>query len=285
MIPVVLRSWTRFHQRGWHIRWPLKSLAVLFVIGLALYPRVWLVPTWVGRLADMNRTLEPEHPWIAELAETVRARGPLDNGTPLATVQQVVYEHVPYAHDWEVWGVMDYLPTVDEVRAAGREDCDGQAVVAASVLRALGHDASLVSNLLHTWVVTPAGETMSPSVGEKSLTATKEGTRSQFSLGLVHNLLRGVRYGIKEFPLSRQLAIVIAVLAATLHPRQRPRWSVVGMLVALLGYALARTTAGLAPPEDPAPLAFLIGLIGVPLGWLLIAARAGGRRCVPLPAG
>ena len=44
-------------------------------------------------------------------------------------VEKFVYGHVPYAWDWDTWGVADYLPSVAEVRRMGREDCDGRAVV------------------------------------------------------------------------------------------------------------------------------------------------------------
>lgn len=59
----------------------------------------------------------------------------------LEEIEKFVYEKNKSAWDWEVWGNVNYIPTVEEAIASGREDCDGQAIVGASMLREYGYDA------------------------------------------------------------------------------------------------------------------------------------------------
>lgn len=66
-----MNPWHRLHRWSWWVRWPLKLAAFGVVVVLVLYPKVWLLPRWVGRLHDMNATLQPDHPALGELAEMV----------------------------------------------------------------------------------------------------------------------------------------------------------------------------------------------------------------------
>ncbi len=127
-------AWRTLHRRPRRTRWPLKAGAFVLVLLLVLFPRVWLIPAWLTRLSNLNAVIDPRHPAVNELAARVAdAAGPTPplNDAAVA-VETLVRQRVPYAFDWETWGVMDYSPTVAEVLAQGREDCDGQALVAAS---------------------------------------------------------------------------------------------------------------------------------------------------------
>lgn len=278
-----MKLWYRLHR--WHpaLRWPLKLFAFLLVTALVLYPKVWLLPTWVSRLADMNQTIDPNDPGLEPLAQAVRARtASTDSRELLPTVQQVVHERIPYAWDWDVWGVVDYLPTTAEVLAAGREDCDGRAVLAAAVLRRLGCEAWLVSDLKHVWVATPAGEIMGPGTGEKTMEGGEAGTRFKLSLGTVSNLVRGITFGVAVFPLTRELLILIALCGLTIGPSCSTRRAVVGCLLLVFALALLRdaqpSAGGLAQHEH-----LVWGGWGLAaIGWLVLAFRGAGCRS---PAG
>lgn len=65
-------AWHRFHRRPRRVRWPLKAAALAGVVLLVVYPRVWLVPTWLSRLGNLNAVVDPHHPAIDELVGTVR---------------------------------------------------------------------------------------------------------------------------------------------------------------------------------------------------------------------
>lgn len=217
---------------------------------LALFPSFWRIPQWLARWADLNSLLEPNHPGLAPLelavrAELERLNSSAASAPPAAAapaelsmiVQRVVDRAIPYEFDWNVWGMMDHVPTVAEVLAAGRDDCDGKAVVAASLLRRLGVEAWLVSDFVHTWVETPEFETMAPRTTTKSFVAGEQGTSAVVSPALLGNLARGFSFGVTVFPLWRQLLILAALCLVSLHPGvplRRRTWGVLLPFAALL---------------------------------------------------
>jgi len=187
------------------------------------------------------------------------------------------------------WGGMDSIPTVAEVAAKGREDCDGRAVVAASILKRLGYDATLACDLKHVWVVArdprtgAGGELMSPGKGEKSLVSTDTGTRFSLTLGLVRNLGRGMAFGMAVFPLLREV-ILVAVLAALALQPASSRWRrALGCVLCAAALAIVRIAE--APPWgllDMPNLAWA-GVLVLVAGWGLLVYR--GRSAKPVTAG
>jgi len=278
-----MRWWRRWHEgRAWRRR-GVKALVFLGVLLLTLYPKPWLIPTWLSRITHMDSVLEPGHPGLADLELQVRRALPAE-ATPqmaLDAVQRAVLKRIPYAWDWEVWGVVEYLPTVGETLAAGREDCDGRAVVAASLLRRMGYEAWLVSDILHVWVETPYGETMGPTGGAKTLSgrgAPGEKTRVHLTLGLARNLARGSAYGVAAFPLIRELIVLAALVAVTLHPRVTAVRLVVALV--LLGAALALVRAGgiSAAMTGESLWITALGFVAAIVGW---CALLGPKRARP----
>jgi len=271
-------AWRRFHAWPRRWRWPVKTVVLLTAAVLTLYPAVWLMPVHFRRLRNPNALLDPNHPGLARLEE--RARGVAGNDpTPRdlrRAVEETVYEAVPYAWDWETWGVMDYLPTVDEVFCKGREDCDGRAIVAASLLRRVGQPASLASDLVHMWVVTPAEELMGPGLGPKTFVADERGARVTVDWGVVRNLGRALAFGVAVFPLGRELVLLGAVCLTALHPWSSRLRRVLGcaLLVAALVTLRSVGDAGRGWAPMP-PLAWVGGLMAI-AGWLLLVVRGGG---------
>ncbi len=124
-----------------HRRTPwLAFLWTLFV----LYPN----PTalFVSIPQAWSPVIDPEA--VQELAATL----PDD---PRAIEAAVNSSIVPYAVPWQTYGVPWYFPTTREVLAAGRGDCQGRAVVLASLLRVKGVPATLVGSFDHLWVDYP----------------------------------------------------------------------------------------------------------------------------------
>ncbi len=289
----VVRAWHALHRLPRRRRWPLKAGFFLLALLLVLYPRVWLLPVTIARMADTNTVIDPTEPRLAPLESQVRAS--LPDQPELAVVrrrvEQIVYQHIPYAFDWETWGVMSFLPTTAEVLDRRRADCEGRAVVAASLLRRLGYQAWLVADLKHMWVVArdPATDTaqelMSPGEGTKSVVATPEGTRIAFDLGLLANLGRGLSFGVAVFPLLRELIIVAALALVTLQPRSSVRRRGVG--VALLLASLFLLRAGHDPTTGVAthPVWTWLGLSALGVGWLTLAVRGEASRSLPAPSG
>lgn len=281
--------WHRLHAWRWYARWPLKVAALALVVMLVLYPKVWLIPVWAARLNDLNSVVDPNDPALAPLEAEVRAQ--LAPGTrlpaALVPVEKVVYAHVPYAFDWDTWGVMDYLPTVAEVFAQGREDCDGRAVVATALLQRLGYEAWLACDLKHTWVAVrdpslataDSFELMAPGKGEKTLVGAGAGTRWSLTLGTFSNFGRALAFGIAVFPLGREIIILIALCAVLLQPRASPLRRIVGCAV-LTGALILLRVGGTAP--SGMMLWAWLGVMAVVAGCLLLAVprrtvHAGGR--------
>lgn len=280
-----MKAWRRFHQRGWLMRLAIKCTFFALVVVLTLYPKPWLLPTWIGRLSDMNAVLEPSHPGLEPLAAKVRAVAPPGMGSEelLRIVQDVVHERIPYAWDWDVWGVMDYLPTVTETLEQGREDCDGRAVVAASLLRRLGYEAWLVSDLKHTWVQTPAGETMEPGRTGKTLVSDERGTHAQISLESLSHLARGLAFGISVFPLTRELIILAAFCALAMHPWSSPSRRMLGCLLLATALALFRCAPEAELHGVARPVFAWGGLLAALAGAAVLLLRAGAIRSTQPP--
>ena len=284
-----MRLWHALNGLRWFWRCPLKVVVFVLVTAIVLYPKVWLLPTAFERYRNMNSVLDSEHAEVVALAERVRGRLSADTEMEetLQVVQEAVCERIPYAWDWEVWGVCEYLPTVDEVFEQGREDCDGRAVVAASLLKRMGYDAWLVSDLLHVWVATPEGETMSPTGGEKTFVGTDAGTRATISVRLIQNLARGLTYGVAVFPLIRELIILATLCVLAMQPRSSVWRRVAGCVVLLIALEVLRG-AGRAAAMDGQTLDVVRtwgGVVLVVAGCVVLAVRAGRppRRSAATP--
>ena len=277
-----MAAWQALNQARWYWRCPIKIIIFGIVTVVVLYPKLWLLPTTLHRYSNMNAVLDPRNPELAALEEQVSAQieeqtNPHD---ALKVVQQVVYQRIPYAWDWEVWGVCEYLPTVDEVFAQGREDCDGRAVVAASLLRRLGYKAWLVSDMLHVWVETEQGETMSPTGGEKTLVGTDTGTITKISPSLLKNLVRGFSYGVAVFPLTRELIILLTFCLLSIQPGSCPWRRLAGCLVLWIAMDTIRGV-GIQVAREGGTTQVLLAWSGGVLflvGWLILALRVGDRR-------
>lgn len=190
----------------------------------------------------------------------------------LQIVERFVYEKVPYDWDWNTWGAADYIPTVSEVLSAGREDCDGRAVLAASLLSRLGYDAQLVTDFAHVWVKTSEGETMGPG-SSKALVATPEGVRVQ--PGALAQLARSVGYGISVFPAHRELIFLFVLWCLLLHRLSKPSSLLLGLAFLLGGWQAVR-----AGGRDHLNLDFTLQWFGLALfvvGLGLCRVRTGLR--------
>jgi hypothetical protein len=266
--------WSTLNAWPWYLRQPAKAAAFALVVLLALYPKFWLLPTYIHRMRDMNSVLEPNNPGLAEMEREVRAEARL--GQPIVdTVEDVVYRHIPYSWDWDTWGVVDYLPTTAEVLAKGHEDCDGRAVVAASLLRRMGYEADLVCDLKHVWVSSPEGSLMSPGEGDTSFIATDEGTRIHFSPQFLANFGRGLTFGIAVFPVARELIIAAALCAVLIQPRSSMRRRIAGCLTILLALVLLRKAGASVYGFTNHPALVALGVAAAVSGCLLLAIRVG----------
>lgn len=198
------------NERKWFVRLPTKALVLAATVFFVCFPYPALFWRNIARWRNPMALIEPHapalQPWVDELQATLPP-GAADRRI-VKHVEAFVYDHVPYAWDWDNWGVSDYIPTVSEVVERGKEDCDGRAVVAASLMVRFGVSARLVSDFAHVWVTTAAGDAMGPGQ-PPAMVSTDRGLKIRWSA--VPNLGRACAFGIAVFPWPRE-AIVLIVL-------------------------------------------------------------------------
>jgi hypothetical protein len=200
--------------------------------------------------------------------------------------EKLVYEKVAYQWDWEVWGAADYMPTVAEMFAKAEEsgggqlfeDCDGRAVLAASLMRRLGYESSLVTDLRHVWVKTPAGEWMGPG-GGKTVQSTSGGNKLDLA-SVWRNVPVSLSYGIAVFPLSREL-VILATAFVLLLARRMP-WRVAAICGLLLIQGLLFMRCGALAPEQLRRFSVswpaVVGLLHLVAGFVLLLWTAYRAR-------
>ncbi len=258
---------------SWHAvaRVPAKLLLFALTVVVVLFPHPVRLARHIDRWRDPNVLIQPDAPEIRALADELRPA--LDAGlSPPAALKKVearVLARLPYAWDWDTWGMADYIPTVEEALASGREDCDGRAVVAASVLRALGYKAELVTDFAHVWVKTDRGETMGPRP-VKAVVATPTGPEIQKSA--LAALIKASAYGVAVFPLVRELIIGAAAWLLLWRPgRSRVAWAISGGLI-VAGLFLLRH--GSSDDQDPTRWMQIVAVVCWTVGLVITFKRA-----------
>ena len=264
--------WIRFQDGRWWWRQPLKAVVLGLTVFAVCYPYPLLFARNVARWRNPNALIDPNapelRPWIEELRPQLEG---LEAGPEaLKIVEQFVYQKVKYDWDWNTWGVVDYIPTVAEVFSAGTEDCDGRAVVSASLLRNFGYKADLVSDMTHVWVKTDHGETMSPGRMKKFVEATDQGVR--YNWDALGNLPRSLAYGLAVFPLSRELIVVAVLWLLGYRPGMSWRVTLVCLMLMLDGLLIVRYACH-DPWRDPQLLGQWFGFANIVAGVVILDAH------------
>jgi hypothetical protein len=68
------------------------------------------------------------------------------------SIEKAVLTEIPYRHDWEVYGMPWYCPTVEQVLQRGTGDCKSRVLVLASVLEAKNISYQINLSPTHAWV-------------------------------------------------------------------------------------------------------------------------------------
>lgn len=230
-------AWLNRQSVPW--RWLLKIGSAALLTVLVLFPRVDRIPIWIARHRDPEALVQPEapelRPWIEEF-DGLR-RPDWDSARELKEVKEFVYRKLPYEWDWNLWGNADYFPTVAEAVAMGREDCDGRAVVAASLLRHYGYDAHLAGDIMHVWVETDKGATMDPGP-VTGVRFSDEGR--QVNWAVIWTLPKAASFGVAVFPLGRELILAAGLWLLLLRGRVPATRLLAWLLLAVVGLMLIR---------------------------------------------
>lgn len=200
------------------------KIGIAVVLGFFIhYPNPLLFIKNLYHLSDPESLIEPNAPFIADLNQEIDLRLPPE-ATPVQifqVVQQYVYEKIPYEYDWNLWWNIDYWPTTTEVWEKRREDCDGQAILTVSLLRARGFKkAKLVGNLKHVWVQLEEKELMGPGT-EKNF-QSRDG-KFQIALPSLRLLLDSFAFYLREFPFFRIFLLFLLIFLLCFEPCQEIR--------------------------------------------------------------
>lgn len=265
--------WRRLQHARALVRCPVKWMLFAGVSGLVLFPKPGLVFRHVQHLRNLDTLPDPDEPALEPLKarfDAFLAERGVETGEPdtlLAEVNAFVRREIAYSWDWDTWGVAEYLPSLAEVIASGREDCDGRAVLAAALLRSKGIAAELVGDTRHMWVRTPVGETMDP-LGPPVFEAQAGRVRVRWS-GLID--LGPPAFGISVFPLGRELIILLAAWVLLLPPRVDRRSALLSLALLVAGLLIIRMAG--ADPVRPQTAWILVGLASLAVAvaglWLI----------------
>jgi len=126
---------------------PSKIFRIFFPLLLLLWILLVLYPNPINLIISIQRGINPGIDPAA--VETLAEDLPSD---PAVVERTVLQQIVPYSHDWEVYSMPWYVPTVKEVLENGRGDCKSRALVLASILEVKGIPYKLNWSPNHVWV-------------------------------------------------------------------------------------------------------------------------------------
>ena len=268
----------------WPLRIPVKAVVLALTALVVCFPFPNLLVRHLGHLRDPDSLIEPDAAVLEPLVDELRPMlgADLSPTQALKTVERFVYDKLPYAWDWHTWGNADYLPTVTEALAKGQEDCDGQAVVAASLLRRFGFETQLVTDFAHVWVKTDKGETMGPG-RRQAVVATPEGLRLQ--PGALAELGRAAGLGLAVFPLGRELIVLFVLWFLLLRAGGGTGCALVALILLLDGLLFVREgsasyQSAIIGMQFFGVANFAAALVAL-LGWGRVNPRAAARAPVP----
>lgn len=244
---VCLQFWRWLAARPPLKRAGLKLALLAAVVLFALYPNPVLLVRQVHHLLHMEQLIQPDLPAMREINREIDRL--IETNAPALTelkaVERYVYRRIPYQYDWHGWANLDYWPSAAEVWERKREDCDGRAVLAVSILRARGYpEARLVANLQHVWVAVGTNELMGPMAdrnfrreGGKMVDGKLVGAKTIITLPALKTLLDSLAMTCK-FPAWRVVLMLVTLLALLFHPAMDPGRFATLCAVMLAGYAV-----------------------------------------------
>lgn len=260
----------------------LKLALFAVIVLFALYPNPVLLVRQLGHYLDTESLIQPDLPAMPAINHDIDQFLATNTAalTEFKAVERFVYRRVAYQYDWHGWWNLDYWPTAAEVWERKREDCDGRAVLAVSILRARGHaDARLVANLQHVWVAVGTNELMGPMAdknfrreGGKMVDGKLVGAKTVITLPSLKTLLDSLAMTCK-FPAWRVVLMLVTLLALVFHPAaDRGRFAVLcavmlGGYAVFLDWCVRRTDREAAGFDWNFPVAAVLILGSVVMAW------------------
>lgn len=158
----------------------LAFILFLWFVFMCADPRYW--GQQISRRLNRGALISPNAQCIIELntefENSTYYQGPYNRSTlqgqmdELSDIQGFIRSYIEYEYDFFQYpGVFDHLPTVEEVLANRKDDCDGIAIVTVSLLVLLGYEAYIAESDSHWWTyVKIYGEDLNSSIDGRTYT-------------------------------------------------------------------------------------------------------------------
>lgn len=237
------RMWDAAARLKFYWRWSLKIGLFVVVLFFVLNPNPVLFLQQLFIYANVEQLIQTDFAGLEDANREIDAQLPANATThdEFLAVQRYVYEKIPYAYDWDNWGNVDYWPTAAQVWQRKREDCDGRAVLAVSILRSRGFpEATLAGNFRHIWVTVGDEGLMSP---DKEQNLRREHGKTIITLPSLSMILQNFAIYWADFPVARNLLLFLVIITLVSHPC-RELFPFLGMMIAvLIGYLFMKDWA------------------------------------------
>jgi hypothetical protein len=126
-------------------------------------PSEW--PAQVAHKFNLPSTIDPDHTRISELNTEIEEswngvrkyhKGDEMMAGEIAFIGREIAERIEYCTDMENpnYKAFEHFPTVSQVLENKKDDCDGRAIVACSLLIHRGYNSYVIMNERHAWVIT-----------------------------------------------------------------------------------------------------------------------------------
>ena len=249
-----MRHWWKMWDALAHLRFGWRCLLKcgLFLVALffVLNPHLRLFIRQLWNYAHVEALIQTDFAGMTQINQEIDTLVP--NGATQEAefniIQNYVYRNIPYQYDWDNWGNVDFWPTAAEVWQRKREDCDGQAVLAVSILRARGfQDATLAGSFRHIWVNVGKIGLMSPDT-EQNL--RRENGKTIVTLPSLKLLLQNSAIFWGAFPVMRNLLLLFVLLGLAYHPCRRVTPFLGIAISGLIGYLLMKDWARIMQRAD-----------------------------------
>jgi len=288
-------SWLKKNPR-WK-RWTAKTLAFCGLAFVALNPNLKQLGRQVRHIFEPEALIQTNFAGLERINRQIDQLVAQSPGRPeVKIVEKFVLKRIRYASDYKTWGNMDYWPTAEEVWRTQEEDCDGRAILAASILRSRGYQsARLAISLDHMWAQVNAREKQ-PNLPEKLTSILRPDSRFSASLQpkptashfarLAKAFLRPTAFRdtsanlIAAIPFARKAILLSALLLLCYHPCRSRKGLFV--LLCLEVVALSFFAVSDARGIDPTHANIGATLVVLAILWSLFANRLLPSASFPL---
>ena len=238
----------------------LKFLVFCLTLLFVLFPNPFLLLRQVENYWNMESLIQTDFHDLDTINREIDALLYPETSPKkeVLVIQKYVYRHIRYEYDWKNWGNIDFWPTAGQVWERKREDCDGRAILAASILRSRGFaSASLVGSIRHLWVDIERRELLEPGIDpgrmrdgkyglmgpDREQHIRREGNKLILTLPSLDLFLGSMAIYVAEFPTLRNLLLLLISVILLYHPCKNLAKFLGITILGLVGFLLLKDWA------------------------------------------